>query len=116
MEDRLWLAFLIDFYGALLTDKQRQCFEMYLFEDLSYSEIAEEMHISRQAVYDIIHRSKQTLTGYEAKLGLIGRYKNVTQVLNEVYEGIASLETMDNSEFIALLLKKIEPFLDNREV
>lgn len=116
MEERLKLAFLVDFYGALLTDKQRQCLEMYLFEDLSFSEIGEEMGISRQAVYDMIHRCEQILDEYEAKLGLMNRYKNVTKALNDVYSGVAALETLDNSEQVAVILKRIEPFLDNREV
>lgn len=116
MEERLKLSFLFDFYGALLTDKQRQCFEMYLFQDLSFAEIAEEMGISRQAVYDMVHRSRQTLEEYEGKLCLVSRYKNITKALNDVFTQVASLETSDNSEQIAAVLKKIEPFLDNREV
>ena len=116
MEERLKLAFLIDFYGALLTDKQRQCLEMYIFEDLSFSEIGEDMGISRQAVYDMVHRSEQTLEEYEAKLGLLSRYKNVTNALNDVYAGIAALETLDNTDEVAAILKRLEPFLDNQEV
>lgn len=116
MEERLKLASLIDFYGAMLTDKQRQCFEMYLFEDLSFSEIGEEMGISRQAAYDLFHRVKQILEDYESKLGLLNRYKSVTSALNDVYNEVAGLETIDNCNQVKAILQRIEPFLENREV
>ena len=115
MEERLKLAFLVDFYGALLTDKQRQSLEMYLFEDLSFSEIGTEMGISRQAVYDMFHRSVQILTDYETKLGLVSRYKSMSGALNDVYKGVARLETESNSAEVMEILKRIEPFLDNQE-
>ena len=56
MEQLLYLSALFDFYGALLTEKQQECLKMHLFEDFSLSEIGEELGISRQAVYDNIHR------------------------------------------------------------
>ena len=71
MEQLLYLSALFDFYGALLTEKQQECLKMHLFEDFSLSEIGEELGISRQAVYDNIHRSEKAMESYEEKLGLV---------------------------------------------
>ncbi len=55
----LRIAELYDFYGALLTDKQRRCLEMHYLSDDSLAEIAEEFGVSRQAVHDIRHRRER---------------------------------------------------------
>ena len=67
MEQLLYLSTLFDLYGALLTEKQQECLRMHLFEDFSLSEIGEELGISRQAVYDNIHRSEKAMESYEKK-------------------------------------------------
>jgi len=59
---------LYDIYKMLLTDKQRVYIELYYHEDLSLSEIAAELGVSRNAVHDNIRRSEKLLTGYEEKL------------------------------------------------
>ena len=58
MEKTLEQTLLFDFYDELLTDKQREIFRLYYHEDLSFGEIAEMFHISRQGVYDILKRAK----------------------------------------------------------
>lgn len=70
MEQLLYLSALFDLYGALLTEKQQECLRMHLFDDFSLSEIGESLGISRQAVYDNIHRSEKAMESYEEKLGL----------------------------------------------
>ena len=57
VEQFLYLSDLFDFYGALLTQKQQECLHLHLYDDLSLSEIGEELGISRQAAYDNIHLS-----------------------------------------------------------
>ena len=59
---------LLDFYGNLLTDKMREACESYYNEDLSLAEIAESSGISRQGVYDTIHRAEKQLEEYEERL------------------------------------------------
>ena len=54
---RLTRSMLLDFYGELLTDKQRECLDLHYNEDLSLSEIAEQLGISRQGVWDNIRRA-----------------------------------------------------------
>ncbi len=75
----LEMSLLFDFYGDLLTEKQRELFDLYYNEDLSLSEIAENAGITRQAVRDSVKRSEHTLTGLESKLGLAAKYGNITQ-------------------------------------
>jgi predicted DNA-binding protein YlxM (UPF0122 family) len=82
----LKMGLLFDFYGALLTAKQRQCFEMHYLNDLSLSEIAEQFTVSRQAVHDILRRAEQTLGEYECKLGLVSRYQRERQAIKQIDE------------------------------
>ena len=67
------LVLLYDCYSALLTEKQRSCFDLYYNQDLSLSEIAEECGISRQGVYDTLARAEQLLRSTEASLGCCAR-------------------------------------------
>ncbi|MBQ3214997.1 MAG: HTH domain-containing protein, partial [Oscillospiraceae bacterium] len=50
--DALEMTLLYDFYGELLTERQKMCFELYHDQDLSLAEIAQELKVSRQGVYD----------------------------------------------------------------
>jgi len=75
---------LKDLYGPLLTEKQAQVLAWHYEQDLSLSEIAEQMEISKQAVYDLLKRSENTLNSYERRLGLVQRFKEIRQELEEV--------------------------------
>lgn len=68
------MAMLFDFYGDLLTDRQREFFDLYYNEDLSLAEIAENYGISRQGVRDVIVRAENTMTEVEDKTHLIRRF------------------------------------------
>ena len=90
-EDTLMMTMLLDFYGELLTERQRQCFSMLYNEDLSLAEIAEIMDISRQGARDLIVRAEATLTETEKKIGVVRRYtqqrdtaEKMTAELNEL--------------------------------
>ena len=71
--DALTMTLLYDYYGELLTDKQRQLFDLYYNQDYSLSEIASEAGISRQGVHDTLARAEELLEGYERTLGCIAR-------------------------------------------
>jgi len=75
------LALLLDFYGGLLTEKQREYMELYYNEDFSLSEIAGLNGITPQGVRDVITRGETTLREVERKTGLIQRFGT------EIYEG-----------------------------
>ena len=67
------IAQLVDIYGPLLTDRQREFVRLHFEEDLSFGEIARDFEISRQAVHDAVKHAEKALESYDAKLGLSGR-------------------------------------------
>jgi predicted DNA-binding protein YlxM (UPF0122 family) len=78
------ITVLLDFYGEMLTDKQREALEFYYNEDLSLAEIAEHSGITRQGVRDAIKRAENQLLEYESKLGLWARFLEIKQGLDEI--------------------------------
>ncbi len=72
---------LYDIYRELLTEKQRQYFEDYYFEDLSISEIADNRDVSRNAVFDQIKRVTLILTDYERKLKWLSKTKQISNLV-----------------------------------
>ena len=83
LEHHFRVAVLLDFYGALLTEKQRQYLEYHYLSDLSLAEIAEEFGVTRQAVHDVLKRSESVLEAYESRLGLIARNQAERVVVKE---------------------------------
>lgn len=74
MFEKDWnISYLLDFYGEILPEKKRGVMELYYNEDLSLSEIAEQIGISRQGVRDIIKKTEEELLFWEEKLGLARR-------------------------------------------
>lgn len=102
------MVLLIDFYGPLLTDKQQYVLNLYYENDLSLSEIAEELNITRQAVFDILKRAEYSLLEYEKKLGLVAKFDYTRLKLQELYE----LLDTDNIEKDRAL-KILEELIDN---
>lgn len=86
------MSLLFDFYGQLLTDRQREFFSLYYDDDLSLGEIASQYGVSRQAVYDILRRSTHTLEELETKLELVSRFEAEQSVLAEVDALLAEAE------------------------
>ena len=80
--DRVMQSMLLDFYGELLTDKQRECCELHFNEDLSLAEIAEQCGVSRQGVWDNIRRGEASLAQIEEKTGLIRRFSEIQKGLD----------------------------------
>ncbi len=108
----LRIGLLFDFYGALLTDKQQYCLEVHYFRDLSLSEMAVELNVSRQAVYDILRRAEQLLEDYEAKLKLVERHQREQILLGEIYALLSSMppQVVERSE-IRFTLEKLNELL-----
>ena len=80
----LMMTMLLDFYGELITPRQRSCFVMHYNEDLSLAEIAELMDISRQGVRDLIVRAEGTLMETEEKLGFVKRFSEQKLALDKM--------------------------------
>ena len=99
LKDALKEALLFDFYGNLLKDKQREIYEASVMEDMSLSEISKEYGISRQAVSAMLNRCRQSLSGYEEKLGLIKRFEETGRLVREIKAAAESiLEKTNNAE------------------
>lgn len=84
MSKNLEVSMLLDFYGEMLTEKQRSFLRYYFDDDLSLSEIAENEGITRQGVRDAIQRSQNLLFDMEEKLGIVKRFESVKNSLNEI--------------------------------
>ena len=102
MEKNLEISRLLDLYGSLLNEKQRNMLVFYYEEDLSLSEIAQNEGISRQGVSDGIHRAEQQLKSFEEKLRLLemsGKIEKLSEISAE-----ASSEIRECIEEITKLL------------
>lgn len=111
VEDRIEIGWLFDFYGPLLTERQRNLLALYCEEDFSLSEIAAREGISRQGVYDAVRRGMRQLEEYERQLGLLARYRRLTQGLRECLEVLCDApgeQTRRAREILAQLLSEEE--------
>lgn len=77
-----YASLLYDFYGDLLDEGKREVMDLYHGDDLSLTEIAEEMNMTRQGVHYILKKAENTLERYEERLGLIHRWQE-NRVLGE---------------------------------
>lgn len=84
MAKNLEISYLLDFYGDVLTDKQREAMEEYYNADLSLAEIAEGLGITRQGVRDAVKRGEATLVELEEKIGAVGRYRALADQLDQL--------------------------------
>lgn len=89
--DALEKALLYDYYGELLTQKQKLCFDLYYNQDLSLSEIAEEMGVTRQGVHDTLLRAETLLRTMEEKTGCIARARAVQAALSSITDAAQAL-------------------------
>lgn len=107
------MGVLIDYYGALLTDKQQYCLEMHYLHDLSLAEIAEELQVSRQAIHDILRRAEQILIEYEDKLRLVERREQERLLLREIYDLLNGMPVNSvQQDYIRITLEKLHVLLD----
>lgn len=104
-EQRMRLGRLFDIYGGLLTAKQRLCLGLYFYDDLSLSEISEELGVSRQAVHDLLKRVEQLLEKYETTLGTLTKEENLHEQLHIVINLLAQNEQAKKEEAVNILEK-----------
>ena len=84
MAKNLEISYLLDFYGEMLTEKQRDMMEQYYNDDLSLSEIAENFGITRQGVRDAIKHGEASLLELEEKIGFSARYRKLHETLSQM--------------------------------
>lgn len=89
--DALEMTLLFDYYGELLTERQRMCVDLRHNQDMSLGEIAEELHVSRQGVYDNLSRAEALLRNMEEKTGCVRRDLQYRKLLHRIAEAAAKL-------------------------
>lgn len=105
---------LFDFYGKLLTKRQREVMELYYEENLSLSEIASEFQISRQGVHDALKNAEKALAGYEEKLGLVQKMQESRRAMEEIDASIDELAAASNDSAIIAKLQHIKTIIDKQ--
>ena len=100
--DTLEMTLLYDYYGELLTERQRMCFDLYHNQDLSLSEIAQELQVSRQGVYDNLSRAETLLRNMEEKTGCVRRDLQSRKALREITVAAKRLEAHPDTDVKAL--------------
>ncbi|MBD5163020.1 MAG: YlxM family DNA-binding protein [Oscillibacter sp.] len=93
------MTMLFDFYGELLTDRQKEFFDLYYNEDLSLSEIAENSGISRQGVRDVIVRAEGVMQEVEDKTGLIRRFVQMQEHIAAIESAAGRLKTLNYRQY-----------------
>lgn len=101
------LAFLLDFYSGLLTEKQASVLDGYYNQDLSLAEIAEEMRISRQGVMAFLKQGEKHLRSFEEKLGLAEKFGEVSEGLIKMRAEVQTLKEQDKRDRLTALIDKI---------
>ena len=114
----LLMTMLFDFYSDLLTEKQKEYFDLYHNEDFTLAEIAEKNGISRQGAYDIITRAEKTLKNIEQKTGLVKKWndarieiENADEIVRKLLDSMKKNQLF--SEMGVELVLKLAAILDN---
>ena len=131
IDDITQASLLYDFYGQLLSKRQREVMELYHEENLTLAEIADEFGISRQGVHDALKNAEKSLNGYEEKLGLVAKFQKSTDAVQQIDVIIDSMiKSLQDNENKAAAgsgyiesdasnvignLKKVKDIIDNLE-
>lgn len=94
----LEMCLLFDFYGEMLTAKQKEVFDLYYNEDLSLAEISEHIGITRQGVRDSIVRAEHTLRDMEQRLGLVARYGKIDPLIDSMLSDVHRLRLINSNQ------------------
>ena len=100
--DAVQMALLLDYYGGMLTDKQRDCFDMRYNQDMSLGEIADALGVSRQAVNDNLTRTEALLRRMEENIGCVKRDMLTRSAVREILDAAAVLDTSSDPTVPAL--------------
>ena len=93
------MALLYDFYGDMLTDRQKEFYDLYYNEDLSLAEIAENYGITRQGVRDVIVRAEAILTELEDKTGIIRRFHRMQEQLAQMETAVDAIAARNDERW-----------------
>ena len=107
------MTILFDFYGDVLTEKQRELFDLYYNEDLSLAEISEHLGITRQGVRDGIVRAEEIITNLESKLGFSAKYGKQNTAAKRISELAERIQTVNEANFRSVELDECAEEIHN---
>lgn len=93
------MTMLFDFYGDILTEKQRELFDLYYNEDLSLAEISEHLGITRQGVRDGIVRAEEIIKDFEKKLGLVARFGRISEDVRVICDSAEKIAAINAANY-----------------
>ena len=93
------MTMLLDFYGEILTQRQRELFDLYYNEDLSLAEIAENYDISRQGVRDAIVRAEAAMNELEDKTGLLKRFMRLREKIDSIESAAEDIRKLNYRQY-----------------
>ncbi len=111
MPKDLTVSLLLDFYGDVLPDGQKDAMDMFFNGDLSLSEISEISGLTRQGVRERIVRGEKTVRDLEKKLGLASRFSEITEITAELDRKISEISKrykIDLSELTEITQKLLD--------
>ena len=106
--EALEMSLLFDYYGGMLTEKQRECYDMRYNQDLSLGEIAQVMGVSRQGVHDNLTRTEALLRKMEENIGCVGRDLERRKALRTILDAAAQLRTSHDETVSSLAAAILE--------
>lgn len=109
--DATEMILLYDYYGALLTQRQQECFELRYNQDLSLGEIGQELGISRQGVFDNLSRAEALLKNMEEKTGCVRRDRACRKAIEDIRVAADALCKHSN-EAVVVLAQQIKASID----
>lgn len=99
----LEIGYLLDFYGELLNERRRTVLDMYYNEDMSLSEIAEALSITRQGARDLIKKAGDELLLFEDKLGVARKFRDLCECADAAEKVIEQFPREKTKELLSLL-------------
>ena len=98
VEEKIRICILLEIYGTLLTEKQREFMDLYYNEDIGISEIAQNNEITRQAVKTILTKSTKKLNQYEKQLNFMEKEEKIKKSLKKLKEEKIDQNIIDEIE------------------
>jgi predicted DNA-binding protein YlxM (UPF0122 family) len=108
IEEKVKISILCQLYGKLLTEKQYEVLDDYYNNDLSLSEIAENLEITRQAVRDNIKKGENKLLEYEEKLGIMKKVMEQEEKIAVILSEITKIKSKSSDKEVERILEHIK--------
>ena len=107
MDEILRRTLLFDFYGELLTKHQQEVYQEVVFDDVSYSELAQRDNVSRQSIHELVRKCDRTLEAYEEKLGLVERFESIRKNVSLIRQTLDQQESSPEKDAILKITDQI---------